>query len=98
MVQFYGHAADAPYEERDDNINQVDQKFVVTNEQESQAAFFVCQDINSEVKNLHMEVASLRQSIDHLKAKNAQDPSNKPTSKKLPKGLSVSNGSKLVLK
>lgn len=96
MARFYGHAPyHAPDEERDNIIDPstqlVDQELVVSNEQESQAAFFVCQEINSEVKNLRMEVASLRQSIDHLKANSVQDANSKPTSKKLPKGLSVSN-------
>ena len=68
----------------------------MSNEQESQAAFLVCQEINSEVKNLRMEVVSLRQSINHLKAKKAQDPSNKPTSKKLSKCISVHSKTELL--
>ena len=102
MALFYGHApaaGHAPYEEeRDPSTQMVDRELVVSNEQESQASLFVCQEINSEVKNLRMEVASLRQSIDQLKANNGQDANNKPTSKKLPKGLSVRKRPKLVLK
>ena len=101
MALFYGHApaaGHAPYEEeRNPSTQMVDRKLVVSNEQESQASLFVCQEINSEVKNLRMEVASSRQSTDQLKANNGQD-ANKPTSKKLPKGLSVRKRAKLVLK
>lgn len=96
MARFFGHAPDyAPDEEREYNINPSahvsEQEIVLSNEQGSQSLYFVCQEMNLEVKNLRMEVASLRQSIDHIKANNGQDASNKATSKKLPKGLSVSS-------
>ena len=93
MALFYGHAPSAGHasyeEERDPSTQMVDRELVVSNEQESRASLFVCQEINSEVKNLR---------IDQLKANNGQDANNKPTSKKLPKGLSVRKRPKLVLK
>lgn len=72
MAWFYGHAPDyVPNEEREYIINPneqtVDHEVIVSNEQASQAAFFVCQEIISEVKNLWIEVALFKQLINNLK-------------------------------
>ena len=50
----------------------------------------VCNEINAEVKNLRMEVASLKATIDNIKKTN--DDYHRPSQKlsqKLPKGLPV---------
>ena len=64
---------------------------VITNEQKNQAALFVCQEMNSEVKNLHLEIASWKASIKEMKTSSCQDARVKASSKKLPKGLFVSS-------
>ena len=96
MARFYGNAPDCVSDGAEQFIvnssSQVDEhEVVVSNEQGSQAMLLLCQQMNSEVKNLRMEVASLKQSMDHIKTKNGQDVSKKQASKKLHKDLSVSN-------
>jgi len=70
---------------------EVDHKLVVES-QNSQAALFVCNKINSEVKNLRLEVTPLRSTINDLqndRTKNKETWTN-ITGNKLPKGLFVS--------
>ena len=67
MALFYGHApaaGHAPYEEeRNPSTQMVDRELVVSNEQESQASLFVCQEINSEVKKITGSCFDLRKRI-----------------------------------
>ena len=44
----------------------MDHEAVVAESQNSQAALFVCNEINSEVKNLRLEVAALKSTINDL--------------------------------
>ena len=47
--------------------------------------------MKSEVKNLRLEIASLKASVEEMKTSSCQDARVKATSKKLPKGLPVSS-------
>lgn len=62
------------------------QELVVTNKQQNQAALFVYKEMSSEVKNLCLEIASLKESIELRSEYDIR----KPMSKKSPKGLPVS--------
>ena len=66
------------------------QEVVITNGQQNQAALFVCQEMNSG-KNLRLEIALLKASIEEIKTSSCQDARGKASSKKLPKVLSVSS-------
>lgn len=46
--------------------NLIDNEVVVSESQNSQAALFVCNEINSELKNLRLEVAALKSTINDL--------------------------------
>ena len=64
----------------------IDHEVVIADSQNSQAALFVCNEINAEVKNLRQEVAVLKSTINDLQKKDKETTS----STKLPKGLCVS--------
>ena len=84
---FFGRS---PVVEEEAN-NLIDHEVVITDSQNSQAALFVCNEINSEVKNLRQEVATLKSTIIDLQNKDKETRINTSrSSSKLPKGLSVS--------
>lgn len=64
----------------------------IANRQDNVSAVMICDEINAEVKNLRMEVASLKTTIDGLKNQSTNDTTNcgVSRSRKLPKGLPVS--------
>ena len=63
---------------------------VVANQQEYQATMLACDEINKEMKNLRMEVASLKTTIEELRSENKEiNQVAAKTSGKLPEGLSV---------
>ena len=78
----------SPVVEGEEN-NLIDHEVVIADSQNSQAALFVCNEINSEVKNLRQEVAALKSTINDLQKKDEETRTN-TSSSKLPKGLSVS--------
>lgn len=73
---------------------------VIANQQDHMATVMVCDEINKEVKNLRMEVATLKKSIEDLRTKKVVECHNERAvhiSRKLPTGLSVSDPTKVYL-
>ena len=67
----------------------INHEVVIADSQNSQAALFVCNEINAEVKNLRQEVAVLKSTINDLQKKDKETRTN-TSSTKLPNGLCVS--------
>ena len=88
-AQFYGSVDnESCFVEQDGGI--VSTTEVLANQQEYQSTMLVCDEINKEVKNLRMEVATLKTTIEDVRSENreiSQAPAK--TSGKLPEGLSV---------
>ena len=85
-MMFFGRS---PVVGEEGNNLLMDHEAVVAESQNSQAALFVCNEINSEVKNLRHEVAALKSTINDLQNDRNKDKETR-TSSKLPKRLSVS--------
>lgn len=62
----------------------------VQTSQNNESAVMICSEINAEVKNLRLEVASLKATIDNIKKTNDDFTPSQKSSRKLPKGLPVS--------
>lgn len=84
--------------EGDVNVQFLGGSDVVVSNQEHMNTVMVCDEINKEVKNLRMEVATLKRTIDNFS--NGNLPYHTlaiPKSRELPKGLSVRNWCTLLL-
>ena len=76
----------------DVNVQFLSGSDVIANNQDHMSTVMVCDKINKEVKNLRMEVATLKRTIDNFSKENLPcHTSAIPKSRKLPKGLSVRN-------
>ena len=88
-ARFYGSVGNGAHSmgENNDIVREVE---ILENQQEYNSTMLVCDEINKEVKNLCMEVASLKTTMEELRSE-LKEVSWAPTkpSGKLPEGLSV---------
>ena len=78
--------------EGDVNVEFLSGSDVIANDQDHMNTVMVCDEINKEVKNLRIEFATLKRTIDNISKGNLPCHNSAiPKSLKLPKGLSVRN-------